>query len=91
MLNLLEISLVLGIPMLLCNIPEKYNIIIHLWTNCFYHLLKNLQHSSLTFKFTLEYLQEFIYYAYTLYPALLERNSFSNYHSSWLLALGDPV
>ena len=39
------------------------NIIIHLWTNCFYCLLENLQHSFLSFKIALEYLQEFNYYA----------------------------
>ena len=46
MLDLLTISLVAGIPTSLKNIPQKYNIIIRLWTNCFYRLLKNLWHSS---------------------------------------------
>ena len=46
MLDLLTISLVAGILMLLKNIPQKYNIIICLWTNCLYCLLKNLWHSS---------------------------------------------
>ena len=89
MLNLLEISLAPGVPASLRNIPEKYNIIIRLWTNCFYRLLENLRRSSLTSKIALEYLQEFIYYAYTFYTALLERNSFSDYRSGWLEALGD--
>ena len=39
------------------------NIIIHLWTNCFYCLLENLWHSFLSSKIALEYLQEFNYYA----------------------------
>jgi hypothetical protein len=89
MLNLLEISLASGVPASLRNIPDKYNIIIRLWTNCFYRLLENLRRSSLTSKIALEYLQEFIYYAYTFYTALLERNTFSDYRAGWLEALGD--
>jgi hypothetical protein len=52
--------------MSLHNIPEKYNIIIRLWTNCFYCLLESLWRSSLNSRISLEYLQEFIYCAYTL-------------------------
>jgi protein SMG6 len=89
MLDLLAISLAPGVPASLRQIPEKYNIIIRLWTNCFYRLLENLRRSSLTSKIALEYLQEFIYYAYTFYTALLERNTFSDYRSNWLEALGD--
>jgi hypothetical protein len=70
--------------MSLCNIPKKYNIIIHLQMNCSYHLLKNLQCSSLTSKFTLEY-------AYMLYTALLKRKSFSDYYSGQLKALANLV
>jgi protein SMG6 len=84
MLNLLKISLASGVPASLRNIPDKYNIIICLWTNCFYRL-ENLRHSSLTSKIALEYLQELIYYAYTLHMALLKRNMFLNYR--WLEAL----
>ena len=91
MLNLMEISLASGVPASLRNIPDKYNIIISLWTNCFYRLLENLRRSSLSFKIALEYLQEFIYYAYTFYTALLERNTFSDYCTGWLEALGDLV
>jgi protein SMG6 len=87
MLNLLEISLTSGVPTSLRNIPDKYNIIIRLWTNCFYRLLENLRRSSLASKIALEYLQELIYYAYTLYMALLKRNTFLDYR--WLEALGD--
>jgi protein SMG6 len=89
MLNLLEISLATGVPTSLRNIPDKYNIIIRLWTNGFYRLLENLRRSSLTSKIALEYLQEFIYYAYTFYTALLERNTFEDYRAGWLEALGD--
>jgi protein SMG6 len=89
MLNLLEISLASGVPASLRNIPDKYNIIIRLWTNCFYRLLENLRRSSLSSKIALEYLQEFIYYAYTFYTALLERNTFEAYRAGWLEALGD--
>lgn len=93
MLNHLEISLTPGVPWTasLRNISEEYTIIIRLWTNCFDRLIENLRRSSLTSKTALEYLQEFIYYAYMFYTALLERNSFSDYRSqaSWLKALGD--
>ncbi|KAH9028113.1 hypothetical protein EDB85DRAFT_2074672 [Lactarius pseudohatsudake] len=89
MLRLLEISLAPGVPASLRNIPEKYNIIIRLWTNCFYRLLENLRRYSLNSKIALEYLQEFIYYAYTFYTALLERETFKDYRPGWLEALGD--
>ena len=46
MFNLLEISLASAVPASLRNIPDKYNIIICLWTNCFYRLLENLRRSS---------------------------------------------
>ena len=89
MLQLLEISLAPNVPASLRNIPEKYNIIIRLWTNCFYRLLENLRRSSLTSKIALEYLQDFIYYAYIFYTALLERDTFKEYRAGWLEALGD--
>ena len=89
MLRLLEISLAPGVPASLRNIPEKYNIIIRLWTNCFYRLLENLRRSSLNSRVALEYLQDFIYYAYTFYTALLERETFVDYRPGWLEALGD--
>jgi protein SMG6 len=83
-LNLLEISLASDVPASLRNIPEKYNIIIHLWTNCFYRLLENLRRSSLSSQIAYEYLQEFIYYAYTFYSALFKRNTFLDYRAgSW--------
>jgi protein SMG6 len=87
-LNLLEISLASGVPAPLRNIPDKYNIIICHWTSCLYRLLENLRRSSIV---ALEYLQEFIYYAYTFYTALLERNTFLDYRAGWLQALGDLV
>jgi protein SMG6 len=75
-LRLLKISLALGVPTSLCNIP---NIIICLWENCFYRLLENLQWCSLNSGIVLEYLQAFIYYAYTFYTALQERETFRDY------------
>ena len=89
MLNLLTISLAPNVPASLKNIPKKYNIIIRLENNCFYHLFKNLRCSSPTSKIALEYLQEFIYYVYMFYTALLEWNTFKEYHASWLEALAD--
>jgi protein SMG6 len=82
-IGLLEISLASGVPASLRNIPNKYNIIIRLWTSCFYCLLKNLRRSSLASKIVLEY------YAYTFYAALLERYTFLDYRAGWLEALGD--
>ncbi|KAI0262907.1 hypothetical protein BC834DRAFT_889594 [Gloeopeniophorella convolvens] len=89
MLNLLEISQAPGVPVSLRNIPEKYNIITRLWTNGFHRLLENLRRSSLGSKIAMEYLQEFIYYAYTFYTALLEREPLLGFRSGWLEALGD--
>ena len=89
MLDLLTVSLAPGSPASFQNIPEKYNIIIRLWTNCFYRLLENLRRSSPTSKIALEYLQDFIYYTYTFYTSLLERNTFKEYRVGWLEALGD--
>jgi len=85
-LNPLEISLAFDVPASLRNIPEKCNIMIHLWTNCFYHLLENLLRSSFSSQIAYEYLQEFIYYAYTFYFMLFKRNKLS-----WIIvqALGN--
>ena len=55
-LNLLEISSASGVPASLRNKPDKYNIVIRLWTNRFYRLLENLRRSSLSSKIALEYL-----------------------------------
>ena len=85
-LDLLTTSLAPGVPASLKNIPEKYNITIRLWTNCFYRLLGNLWRSSPTSKITLEHLQEFIYHAYT---SPLERNMLKDYRAGWLEALAD--
>ena len=68
-------SLAPGVPASLRNISEKYIIVIHLWTNCFYHLLENLQQYSLNSRIALEYLQEFIHYAYTFYTAVHKREN----------------
>jgi protein SMG6 len=89
MLCLLEISLAPGGSASLRNIPKNYNIIIRLWTNCFYRLLDNLRQCSINSRIASEYLQEFTYYAYTFYTALLERETFSDYRPGWLEALGD--
>lgn len=87
--NLLEISLAPSVPASLRNIPEKYNIIIQLWTYDFHCLFENLRHSSLHSKVALEHLQDFIYYAYTFYTGLLEEPALSPFKSGWLEALGD--
>ena len=43
--SFLEISLASGVPALLRNIPDQYNLI-RLWTNRFYRLLENLRRTS---------------------------------------------
>ena len=75
MLNLLEISLESAVPASLRNIPDKYNIIICFWTNCFYRLLENLRRSSLASKIALEYLQEFRMHTLSTQP--FSRETFS--------------
>ncbi|TFY71744.1 hypothetical protein EVG20_g1267 [Dentipellis fragilis] len=89
MRNLLEISLAHGVPTSLRNIPQKYNIIIRLWTHAFHRILENLRRSSFSSKIALEHLQDFIYYAYTFYTGLLEERTLEDYRAAWLEALGD--
>jgi hypothetical protein len=77
-------GLVPGIPDSLRRIPEKYNIIIRLLDELFLsHPGEPVAFFS-HFQNCAEYHQEFIYYAYTFYTALLERNTFSDYRSNWL-------
>jgi hypothetical protein len=40
--NLLEISLALGVPESLRNVPKTYNVAVRLWTGCLHPLLENL-------------------------------------------------
>ncbi|TFK55267.1 hypothetical protein OE88DRAFT_1654050 [Heliocybe sulcata] len=87
--NLLEISLAPSVPASLRNIPQKYNIIIRLWTHGFHKLLENLRRSSWTSVVAFEHLQDFIYYAYTFYTGLLEERTLDAHRLSWLEALGD--
>jgi len=70
--NLLEISLSPSVPASLRNIPTKYNIIDRLWTYAFHKLLESLRHAAFASPLALEHLQDFIYYAYTLYIEPLE-------------------
>ncbi|KDQ62457.1 hypothetical protein JAAARDRAFT_54406 [Jaapia argillacea MUCL 33604] len=87
--NLLEISLVPSVPASLCNIPQKYNIIMRLWTHAFNKLLENLRRASCRSPIAFKHLQEFIYYAYTFYTGLLEEQTLAAYRSNWLECLGD--
>ncbi|KZT26039.1 hypothetical protein NEOLEDRAFT_1155924 [Neolentinus lepideus HHB14362 ss-1] len=87
--NRLEISLAPSVPTSLRNIPQKYNIIIRLWTHGFHKLLENLRRSSWDSSVAFEHLQEFIYYAYTFYTGLLEETTLDAHRLSWLEALGD--
>ncbi|RXW24170.1 hypothetical protein EST38_g1674 [Candolleomyces aberdarensis] len=87
--NLLEISLAPSVPVSLRTIPQKYNIIVRLWTYAFHKLLESLRRASFASPVALENLQDFIYYAYTFYTGLLEEPSLASFKSSWLEALGD--
>ena len=87
--NLMEISLAPSVPASLRNIPNKYNIIIRLWTHAFHKLLEALRRASFSSPFALEHLQDFIYYAYTFYTGLLEEPTLRVFRSGWLEALGD--
>jgi hypothetical protein len=77
------------VPESLRNIPTKYNIIIRLWTFAFHQLLDFLRRAPFTSPVALEHLQSFIYYAYTFYAGLLVQETFMDFKSGWLEALGD--
>ncbi|KAI0055170.1 hypothetical protein BV25DRAFT_1932002 [Artomyces pyxidatus] len=87
--DLLQISLAHNVPASLRNIPEKYNIIIRLWTHAFHRLLEHLRRASLNSRIAMEHLQDFIYYAYTFYTGLVEEENLSSFKWEWLEALGD--
>ena len=87
--ELLTISLAPSVPASLRQIPIKYNIIVRLWTFAFHRLLESLRRASFSSFVALELLQDFIYYAYTFYTALLEKHSLDSFKNGWLEALGD--
>ncbi|GBE89211.1 hypothetical protein SCP_1502190 [Sparassis crispa] len=45
--NLLQLTLAPAVPSSLCDIPTKYNIIMHLWTTTFNRLLQSLRRASM--------------------------------------------
>jgi protein SMG6 len=87
--QLLGISTAPSVPASLRNIPEKYNIIVRLWTYGFHRLLENLRRSALHSVVALEHLQSLIYFAYTFYTSLYEEVNLSAFRAGWLEALGD--
>ncbi|KAJ3717157.1 hypothetical protein C8R42DRAFT_744289 [Lentinula raphanica] len=87
--NMLEISRSPSVPASLHNIPMKYNIIMRLWLTGFNKILQSLQRACLGSPIAMEFLQEFIIYAYTFYTRLYEEEHLSDYRSNWLEALGD--
>ncbi|KAJ3767486.1 hypothetical protein FB446DRAFT_327400 [Lentinula raphanica] len=87
--NMLEISRSPSVPASLHNIPMKYNIIMRLWLTGFNKILQSLQRACLGSPIAMEFLQEFIIYAYTFYTGLLEEEHLLDYRSNWLEALGD--
>ncbi|TFY54060.1 hypothetical protein EVJ58_g9087, partial [Rhodofomes roseus] len=90
--NLLTLTLAPTVPASLRNIPTKYNLIARLWAHAFHRLLESLRQAASppnNSHVALEYLQEFIYYAYTFYCALLEERNLSGFRSGWVGALGD--
>ncbi|CCM02870.1 uncharacterized protein FIBRA_04983 [Fibroporia radiculosa] len=92
MQKLLTMTLAPSVPASLRNIPTKYNLIIRLWTHAFHRLLELLRRAASppnTSVIALEYLQDFIYYAYTFYTGLLEERNLQDFRSGWIQALGD--
>ena len=58
--EMLTLTLAPTVPASLKNIPQKYNLIIRLWTHAFYHLLESLRHAArppTSSQVALEYLQ----------------------------------
>ncbi|VDC05366.1 unnamed protein product [Peniophora sp. CBMAI 1063] len=87
--QLLTISTAPSVPASLRSIPEKYSIIVRLWTYGFHKLLENLRRSALSSPVALEHLQDFIYFAYSFYACLHEEHNLAAYRAAWLEALGD--
>ncbi|KAI0637215.1 hypothetical protein C8Q77DRAFT_554722 [Trametes polyzona] len=90
--EMLALTLAPTVPASLKNIPQKYNLIIRLWSHAFYHLLESLRHAArppTTSPVALEYLQQFLNYAYVFYGGLFEERNFAQYRGSFLEALGD--
>ena len=58
--EMLALTLAPTVPASLKNIPQKYNLIIRLWSNTFYHFLESLRHAArppTSSQVALEYLQ----------------------------------
>ncbi|KAI0362699.1 hypothetical protein OH77DRAFT_1529844 [Trametes cingulata] len=90
--EMLALTLAPTVPASLKNIPQKYNLIIRLWSHAFYYLLESLRHAArppTTSPVALEYLQQFLNYAYVFYGGLIEERNFSQYRGAFLEALGD--
>ncbi|PIL23779.1 hypothetical protein GSI_13529 [Ganoderma sinense ZZ0214-1] len=90
--EMLALTLAPTVPASLKNIPQKYNLIIRLWSHAFYHLLESLRHAArppTTSLVALEYLQQFLNYAYVFYGGLIEEQNFTQYRGAFLEALGD--
>ncbi|KAI0371731.1 hypothetical protein BV20DRAFT_978724 [Pilatotrama ljubarskyi] len=90
--EMLALTLAPTVPASLKNIPQKYNLIIRLWSHAFYCLLESLRHAArppTTSPVALEYLQQFLNYAYVFYGGLIEERNFSQYRGAFLEALGD--
>ncbi|KAI0721532.1 hypothetical protein C8T65DRAFT_705109 [Cerioporus squamosus] len=90
--EMLALTLAPTVPASLKNIPQKYNLIIRLWSHAFYHLLESLRHAarpSTSSPVALEYLQQFLNYAYVFYGGLIEERNFAQYRGAFLEALGD--
>ncbi|KAI0718812.1 hypothetical protein C8T65DRAFT_762042 [Cerioporus squamosus] len=88
----LALTLAPTVPASLKKIPQKYNLIIRLWSHAFYHLLESLRHAarpSTSSPVALEYLQQFLNYAYVFYGGLIEERNFAQYRGAFLEALGD--
>ncbi|KAH9943293.1 uncharacterized protein BXZ73DRAFT_74284 [Epithele typhae] len=86
--EMLALTLAPTVPASLKNIPQKYNLIIRLWSHVFYHLLESLRQPTSS-PVALEYLEQFLNYTYVFHGGPIEEHNFAQYRRPFLEALGD--
>lgn len=87
--NLLTLATNPNVPASVQSIPQRYNIPTRLWSVAFHRLLTSMRRASAISPNALEYLTDFIYYAYRFYSGLLEEPNLVAFRGMWLEALGD--
>ncbi|EKM49669.1 uncharacterized protein PHACADRAFT_201364 [Phanerochaete carnosa HHB-10118-sp] len=90
--QLLCVTLSPNVPVLLRNIPIKYNLVTRLWLHAFYRLLESLRRAAILsahLDIALENLVEFIYYTYSFYTGLMDKQHLVHLRSNWTEHLRD--